>query len=820
MIQVIGLRKFKGTVTHVHLRQPPILAASVEELFLDPSIIDAIPEAERWNIYFTAAHHRDPGERVPSRSAQAFQSQDILAWDIDGIDNQDELITNFPKYQDAVLRALNLRAGEVNFTATGHGMQIVVFPNRSIVKTEEFAKLKPYWLLVAERIQDKLREVGLDSCYFDPVIFDPARILRFPGTGFLNRKEGLPDAMVHVLDAPTKRCDFDLMECAGIGDLDKDYVTPREISKVYPLPDYNEMVQERGCKFIHWALNSPEQVHEPQAFDLFSILAPIPDSEVTTFDGKEYTPQELGQYVFDRATSSRSLAGTQFDKKWEQAKNYGGRRCSKIASNWVDGTGVGCSGCPWNGKIPTPLAIKSKDHIASESNGFWVFSPKGLPLHPNYEDLYRAYRRDKHYMIDAETERMYTFDGRMYTVTPQLTVKGWVDTVVNPTDPLREAHRNEFLHKIKSNQLITPEQRDKIFIDSIVGKINLRNGVVDVVNGNLLEHSPTYGFKYILPYAYQPEKKSEFFLDWLDTISMGRPEVMEAMLDIMGYCFIPGYPDHVFAVLTGTGNNGKSTFIKLIGALLGKSNYTAISLNQLTANRFMPALLDGKLANVSSELGDVNLSAMQLETLKLLSGGDELAVENKGETGYMLKSSAKLIFSMNKSPSFAEDGVAMKRRLMVIPFDYKIEMSQENASIGDRLCGEELEGIFSILLSHIQERMKANGGVYKVRRHSDTLMEAQRKVLATGNTSIMWADEYLTSSTYYSSTDVVVVDEAFAKYRQWAEENCLKNPASKPYFSRSIKTSFLVPEAIKINDRPRLGDGSRRYVFPMCKWKD
>ena len=91
-----------------------------------------------------------------------------------------------------------------------------------------------------------------------------------------------------------------------------------------------------------------------------------------------------------------------------------------------------------------------------------------------------------------------------------------------------------------------------------------------------------------------------------------------------------------------SGANGKSTFFRVLESLFGKNNVSFESINNLEWNRFAAAELDGKLANIHSDISNDEISRTGL--LKQLITGDPMTVERKHRDPFTLANYAKLFF--------------------------------------------------------------------------------------------------------------------------------------------------------------------------------
>lgn len=136
--------------------------------------------------------------------------------------------------------------------------------------------------------------------------------------------------------------------------------------------------------------------------------------------------------------------------------------------------------------------------------------------------------------------------------------------------------------------------------------INLNNGVYDIENREMLPHSPKYKFLTKIPVDYDPNATCPIFLDFLEKIcskqGMPRDEIEDTITEYMGYSLYRGYPYKKYIVLDGGGDNGKTTLLDVMLALVGEHNNTSVSLQELNEQHFAKAQLFGKHTNISDDL--------------------------------------------------------------------------------------------------------------------------------------------------------------------------------------------------------------------------
>ncbi|WDC83311.1 DUF5906 domain-containing protein [Caloramator sp. mosi_1] len=162
---------------------------------------------------------------------------------------------------------------------------------------------------------------------------------------------------------------------------------------------------------------------------------------------------------------------------------------------------------------------------------------------------------------------------------------------------LNKAKRTETLNYLELiTDTVSPSRED-------YNKIAFNNGVYDISDNNFKEHSHQYIITNKIPWDFNPNAYSELADKTLNKISCNDTEIRSLLEELIGYTF---YRRNIIGkafILTGEKQNGKSTFLDMITALLGTDNISALDLKEL-GERFKTAELFGKLANIGDDIGD------------------------------------------------------------------------------------------------------------------------------------------------------------------------------------------------------------------------
>ena len=194
--------------------------------------------------------------------------------------------------------------------------------------------------------------------------------------------------------------------------------------------------------------------------------------------------------------------------------------------------------------------------------------------------------------------------------------------------------------------------------------VNVANGLLDLETGRLRSHSERYLSPVQIPVNYDEAADCPLTREFVRTTF---PEdAQELAWEIFAWLMRPDTSIQKAVLFTGEGANGKSTFLAALAAYLGRANVVSLSLQKLETERFMPARLVGKLANICPDLPSTHLEDTSM--FKAITGGDMISAEYKHREGFDFIPFCRLVFSANHPPHSADSSPAFFRRWLVVPF--------------------------------------------------------------------------------------------------------------------------------------------------------
>ncbi|WP_237168836.1 DNA primase family protein [Mycobacteroides abscessus] len=218
--------------------------------------------------------------------------------------------------------------------------------------------------------------------------------------------------------------------------------------------------------------------------------------------------------------------------------------------------------------------------------------------------------------------------------------------------------------------------------------LNVANGTLDLRTHQLRPHSPADRITKVTRAAYDPEAPSRLWAQFLDRVLPD--ELVRAYVQrLAGVALLGKVTDHVLPILTGTGANGKSTFINALLFALG--DYASTAEPDLFMHRegAHPTgemdLMGRRLVVVSESERDRRLAEA---TMKRLTGGDVIRARRMRQDFVEFTPSHTPLLITNHLPKVSGDDAAIWRRLRVVPFDVVIPPAERNPHLDEALAAE------------------------------------------------------------------------------------------------------------------------------------
>lgn len=228
---------------------------------------------------------------------------------------------------------------------------------------------------------------------------------------------------------------------------------------------------------------------------------------------------------------------------------------------------------------------------------------------------------------------------------------------------------------------------------------DLRKGVAGA-----REHSPADYITKIT--SVSPSNKGEqLWHDSLDLIFCKDQELINYVQMICGLAAIGKVYVEALIIAYGCGRNGKSTFWNAVSRVLGlySGNISADTLTVGCRRNIKPELAEvkGKRLLIAAEMQEG--ARLNDSTVKQLCSTDDVFAEKKYKDPFSFTPCHTLVLYTNHLPKVSASDDGIWRRLIVIPFNAKIEGSDDIKNYGEYLYNNAGESILSWIIEGAQK---------------------------------------------------------------------------------------------------------------------
>ena len=210
------------------------------------------------------------------------------------------------------------------------------------------------------------------------------------------------------------------------------------------------------------------------------------------------------------------------------------------------------------------------------------------------------------------------------------------------------------------------------------------------------EHSPE-DFITKMASVSPSSKGAQLWQDSLSLIFCGNQELIDYVQMICGLAAIGKVYVEALIIAYGGGRNGKSTFWNAVSRVLGlySGNISADTLTVGCRRNIKPEMAEvkGKRLLIAAEMQEG--ARLNDSTVKQLCSTDDVFAEKKYKDPFSFTPCHTLVLYTNHLPKVSASDDGIWRRLIVIPFDAKIEGSGDIKNYGEYLYQNAGESILA-----------------------------------------------------------------------------------------------------------------------------
>lgn len=325
-------------------------------------------------------------------------------------------------------------------------------------------------------------------------------------------------------------------------------------------------------------------------------------------------------------------------------------------------------------------------------------------------------------------------------------------------------------------ELINPKQKFKV---------KLRNGVIEE---DTVVQYPCGFTPFFLDVSYDSGAYDEHVDNFLNFICCGREDMRIVIEEILGHMLLVDKFPHKIFFLTGSGANGKSTFVEMITKFAGELS-SHVDIANFDDGTSLTSLI-GKIVNVADDVDALYLE--KSKNLKTMASGNTVGARAIYSQPITLKNTATLIFTANEPPVFKDKSDGIGRRLLIIPFENKVKRRTHN--IDELLSSDDAKSyLLNLALKGISRILNNKLDM----TYSETISGATKQYYLDNDSVLAYLNEY-------PSIVNNPVSSVYEAYEEYCDDANLK-AVSLNKFSRRLKSlgydtkiSYMVGKTIRV----------------------
>lgn len=324
---------------------------------------------------------------------------------------------------------------------------------------------------------------------------------------------------------------------------------------------------------------------------------------------------------------------------------------------------------------------------------------------------------------------------------------------------------------------VIPQEEDESQENII--RINLKNGVYLISKDfrGLVPHDPSFNFKYVLKFDYDPEAQAPRFMQFLNEVQEEK-EAQMVMSESVALA-LTKLNLHKCLLLVGEGLNGKSVFVDVITGVLGRDNVCSYSLSSLASDRqdatYNRAIMNEYLINMVTEMDAKDCNP---EIVKTLIARESVLARLPFGKPFTIRDYATMIFCCNTLPRSSDISPGYFRRWMILYFLYQVPEDKIELDLAEKIIKNEKAGVFNWILEGVERLLQNNNFTC-----SPKIDKATKRFRIESDIVAL----FLEMNSYKKSDTHILGPEMYAGFVQFCEDNGINRKCTRIQFYKRLE---------------------------------
>lgn len=404
------------------------------------------------------------------------------------------------------------------------------------------------------------------------------------------------------------------------------------------------------------------------------------------------------------------------------------------------------------------------------------------------ENIYNKLAEDilARYDIISFGDNFYQFNGSYYKAMDDVNIERIIHFDISKN--IAKRGRREIIDYLHVKTQVELEDFDKDWY-----KIACKNGIINLINGELTQPNKTEINTIYIDYNYNPDPEYSPRIDeFMKQVTNGDVLKMNFLYQVAGYCLLKKNVFEKFFIFQGEGGTGKSTFMNIIAKMCGDANTSSIGLAEFDKDYYLAQLIS-KLVNIDDDVVD-GKTLENTGRFKSIISGNCISVRQIYQPVIKFIPYVTCIFSCNKLPRIMDKTSGLYRRIILVELNTKVKKPDPLFML--KLTEKDMEYFLFKAVEGIKQALEE--GHFRINLSEQDLL---RKFRCRQSPLNEWLFEQgMTLGDIVGKRCMAM----YTIYTEWARNNGYTKPMAMYSFKEDICSLYDVEIGFEANENPKI----------------